>query len=83
MRLLKFALAGIVALVAVFAGLFAAAVVAAGAIGVFLARLLLARPRKPALREPPRRAVPREPAPSSGDVIDITATEVPSQRADR
>jgi hypothetical protein len=74
MRLLKFVLAGIVAVVAVIAGLFAAAIAALIALAVFASRRFF---RPPGSLGGPASARRKHSPARFGDVIDITATEVP------
>ncbi len=79
MRFLKIAIAGIVTAIAMlFSLLFAAGVAVIGVL-VYLYLRLRGRPASVRFGTSLR---PSRPAPA-GDVIDVTATEVPSQRLER
>jgi hypothetical protein len=78
MRLLKFLLSALFTLVAVLAGLFVTAAVAAIALGaLFGRRLFRSSSRRPAASGPQR------PAANVPDTIDVVATEVPADRLAR
>jgi hypothetical protein len=77
MQWLKMLLAALVVVAAVTLGLFAVVVVAVGFAAYFVGRLLLGRTgRLPLRRAPPP---PARPTPA-GDVIEVTATEIPADR---
>jgi hypothetical protein len=76
-RFLKLIVGGIIAAAAVLVGLVVAAVAAVAA-AVFL---LVRRPRV-TVRTATTRPMPPRPASAGGDVIDISATEVPASPAD-
>ena len=80
MRALKFLLAAVLAVLAVTVGFVAVAVLAAAILAYFLGRFVLRSFRKaplpPAASAPARRAAPA----GHGEVIEVTATEVPSER---
>ena len=76
MRLLKFFLAALFAVVAVLAGVFVAAVAAVTGVAFFLVHRLLRRPRAAGRSAPP--VGPHASPTSSNDVIEVTATEVPA-----
>lgn len=77
MRLLKVLFTALFALIALVAGLFVAAVVALSSVALFATRRFNGE-RSPA------RAGPRSPSRAKtvapGDVIDVSATEVPADR---
>ena len=76
MRLLKLLLTAILAIIAVMGGLLTAFVITVMSLSVILTRKLLRRGPAPA--PPPLRTRPR-PKPT-GDVIEVSATEVPDRR---
>lgn len=84
MRLLKVLLTALFAIVAVTMGLFAAAIVGLGAIALLLTRKLLrgGGTHSTAMQAPAPRATrpPANQATGGGDVIEVTATEVPADR---
>lgn len=75
MRLLKVFLTALFALIALVAGLFVAAAVALSGAAFFAARRL--RNGQSAARPAPHAPARMK---STGDVIDVTATEVPADR---
>lgn len=75
MRILRILLTAFCAAIAVVAGMFIAAV---GLIAFGIGRLI-GRPR--AVRTTPTAGGFRRPAAATGDVIDVTATEVPEAHA--
>ena len=76
MRLLRILLTGLFAAFALIAGLFIAAF---GILAYGIGRLLGRNVRVRTQFNVPRRATPRPPVnPGRGDVIDVTATEVPA-----
>ena len=80
MRLFRVLFVALLGVFAVIAGLFTAAAVSLGAIVVMFVMKLLRQPtRNPIATE--RR--PQFSRPRAGDVIDITATEVPADSAHR
>lgn len=78
MRWLKMLLAVVGAVLAATIGLFAVAIFAVGLLAYLVGRLLLRRARRDSLSTPAPR-VGRKPA-ASGDIIEVTATEVPAER---
>lgn len=74
MRALKVVLTALFALLAVAAGLFVAACIAAGSL-LMLGLRRLSGSRPPAAATAPTRRSP-EPAAAGGEIIDVTATEV-------
>lgn len=77
MRILKILLTLLVVAAAVIGGLFTAAAVAVASIVVLVTRRLFrTSPPRPAVGHPQPAARPRSTAPA-GDVIEVTATEVP------
>jgi hypothetical protein len=81
MRLLKVAIAGVITALAMFFSLLVAIGVALIGVIVFLFLRLRGRPASVRFQT----SMGRKPAasPSAGDVIEVTATEVPSHRLDR
>lgn len=75
-RLLKVLLTALLAVFAVFAGLFVTLAVAVTGAAVLLVRRLLRSSRNSPANLPPRTA-PRHRAPT--DAIEVTATEVPAE----
>jgi hypothetical protein len=79
MRLLRVLLLALFGLFAVIAGLFTAAAVAIGAAMVMFVRRLRRQQSRAALPGPP----PRRARPGAGEIIDVTATEVPVESNSR
>ena len=75
-RILKTILTLLVVAAALIGGLFTAAVVVVGSIVVLVTRRFLRGPARPTVAPPPRASHPRS-TPAAGDVIEVTATEVP------
>ena len=80
MRFAKLLLAGIIAAIALIAGVFAAAVVAVTTLAVLIARHFL-KPR-PA-RQPPASVRAPSRRMNADGAIDVTATEVPADSSGR
>jgi hypothetical protein len=81
MRPLRILLGALLAVLAIIGGLFVAAAVALGAAVVLVLRRLLRQAT--GSRLPMRRNAPRAVRPASGEVIEVTATEVPADPASR
>ena len=80
MRALKIILTGLLAVIALTAGLVVAAIVALFGFAIFLAsRLLGHSPFRFVGSRSPRKSSPMK----SGDAIDVTATEVPTEPTPR
>ena len=75
MRLIKLLSLALLAVAALLGGALVAAVIAAATVVAFLVRRLLIKPDSGPPAESLRR--PQPSAASAGDVIDVTATEVP------
>ncbi len=76
MRILKAILTLLVVAAAVIGGLFTAAIVALASIAVLVKRRFLRHPARPTVAPAPPAYRPRSNAPT-GDVIEVTATEIP------
>jgi len=79
MRAIKIISTMLLALLAVTAGLFVAAVVAVSALAVYLAARLLGYKGLQAMRPNLRRPTPPGKTRPAGDAIDVTATEVAAE----
>lgn len=75
-RILKTLLTLLIVAAAVIGGLFTAAAIAVASIAVLVTRRLFRSPNRPAVGSTPSPVRPRSAAPA-GDVIEVTATEVP------
>ena len=77
MRFLKIVAAVVIVVAAIFAGVFVIAALAVVGTSYLLIQRLRGKPALVRFSTPPR---PRESKPASTDVIDVTATEVRSER---
>jgi len=85
MPILRLLLAAAVAVAAIFAGLFAAVIVAATALVAYIVMMITGRGRKPSGRQAGANHASGRPS-GPGDVIDVEADEVgstPGRRPDR